>query len=130
VNGLNAETVLNKIPGSWQLKMEDVDLIGFLASLFDHELTVEENTRIAERVANMEHFNTEVERNEMESAYVVVREDTECLVCHTKLDYKKIRVFPHGMSFHMRCSKNPSECPITKQRFDSDAILGESSDAF
>lgn len=114
VNGLNAETVLDKIPTGWELQMEDVDLASFLASLFDHELTVEENTRIAERVANMEHFNTEVERNELEAAYVVVREETECQVCRTRLDYMKIRVFPHGMAFHMRCSKNPSECPITK----------------
>lgn len=125
INSLNAEAVLNKIPVNWELKMEDVDLVGFLASLFDSELTIEENTRIAERVANMELFNTEVERNELESAYVVVRDDTECLVCHHKLDHKKIRVFPHGMAFHMRCSKNPSECPITKQRFDSDAILDQ-----
>jgi hypothetical protein len=27
------------------------------------------------------------------------------------------------MAFHMRCAKNPSECPITKQRFDIDSIL-------
>ena len=27
------------------------------------------------------------------------------------------------MAFHYRCAKNPSECPITKQRFDIDAIL-------
>ena len=108
--------------------MEDVDLIGFLASLFDQELTFEENTRIVERVANMEHFNTEVERNEMESAYVVVREDTECLVCHSKLDYKKIRVFPHGMAFHTRCSELPSECHITKQLIDRESAMGELSD--
>ena len=119
---------MHKIPTSWQLKMEDVDLIGFLSSLFDHELTVEENTRIAERVAQMEMFNTEVERNELEASYLVIREDTECLVCHTKLGHKKIRVFPNGMAFHMRCAKNPSECPITKQRFDMDAILNSAKD--
>ena len=128
VNGLNPETVLKKIPTNWEMKANDVDLLDFLASIFDHELTVEENTRIAERVANMEHFNTEVERNDLESAYIVAREDSECLVCHTKLGYKKIRVFPHGLTFHMRCAKNPTECPITKQKFDTDAISGVNND--
>jgi hypothetical protein len=98
-------------------------LIGFLSSIFDHQLTNEEHSKIEYNLAKIEEFNTELEYNELQSAYLIIREDTDCKVCHTKLGHKKIRVYPHGQAFHMRCAKNPSECPITKQRFDMDAIL-------
>lgn len=111
------------IPGDWPLKSSDCDLIGFLSSIFDHQLTVEENSKIEYNLTKMEEFNTELEHNDLQSAYLIIREETDCKVCHTKLGHKKIRIYPHGMAFHMRCAKNPSECPITKQRFDIDAIL-------
>lgn len=70
----------------------------------------------------METLNTEIEFNTLQEAYLVVREDTECLVCKGKLGLKKIRIFPHGMAFHMRCAKNPQVCPITNMKFDVDAV--------
>ena len=106
--------VLQMIPTDWQLKSDDCDLIGFLSSIFDHQLTLEENSKVEYNLAKIEEFNTELEHNELQSAYLVIREDTECKVCHSKLGQKKIRIYPHGMAFHMRCAKNPSECPITK----------------
>ncbi len=122
-NQLKPLEVLQMIPGDWPLKSSDCDLIGFLSSIFDHQLTVEENSKIEYNLTKMEEFNTELEHNELQSAYLIIREETDCKVCHTKLGHKKIRIYPHGMAFHMRCAKNPSECPITKQRFDIDAIL-------
>jgi len=122
-NQLEPRVVLEKIPASWMFKEQDVDLIGFLSSLFDFQLTIEENTKIAERIIQMETLNTEIEFNNLQAAYLVVREDTECQVCKGKLGFKKIRIFPHGMAFHMRCAKNPQECPITRQRFDMDAVV-------
>jgi len=89
---------------------------------------MEEHSRIEYNLAKIEEFNTELEHNELQSAYLVIREDTDCKVCHQKLGHKKIRIYPHGMAFHMRCAMNPSECPITKQRFDMDAILGAAND--
>ena len=49
-NQLDPRVVLEKIPASWRFKESDVDLIGFLSSLFDYQLTIEENTKIAERI--------------------------------------------------------------------------------
>jgi hypothetical protein len=46
------------------------------------------------------------------------------MVCKQKLGHKKIRIFPHGMAFHMRCAKDPQECPITKQHFGTDPSVG------
>lgn len=113
------------IPSEWPLKSAEFDLFNFLASLFDNQLTIEENSKIELSLAKMEEFNTELEHNERQSAYLIIREDTECRVCHQKLGHKKIRIYPHGMAFHMRCATNPSECPITKQRFDIDVILNQ-----
>ena len=122
-NQLKPLEVLQMIPADWPLKSEDCDLIGFLSSIFDHQLTIEEHSKIEYNLAKIEEFNMELQHNELQSAYLVIREDTDCKVCHQKLGHKKIRIYPHGMAFHMRCAKNPSECPITKQRFDIDSIL-------
>ena len=53
------------IPGDWPLKSSDCDLIGFLSSIFDHQLTVEENSKIEYNLTKMEEFNTELEHNEL-----------------------------------------------------------------
>ena len=91
-----------------------------MTSLFDQQMTKEENVKIAANLAEFESFNAEKEKKELESAYLVITSDLECLVCRQALGHKKIRIFPHGMAFHMRCAKNPNECPITRQRFDID----------
>jgi len=113
--------VLNSIPDDWVLQEDDYDLVEFLSSLFDSQMTKEENAMIAANLSGLESFNAEIEKRELESAYLVIRDETECPWCNKTLGFKKIRVFPHGMAFHMRCAK-PNECPITKQRFDIDLI--------
>lgn len=118
---LDPQVVLNKIPGDWALQCEDYDLIDFLSSLFDSQMTKEENAMIAANLSSLESFNAEIEKRELESAYYVIRDETECPWCNKTLGFKKIRIFPHGMAFHMRCAK-PNQCPITKQRFDIDPI--------
>ena len=118
---LDPTVVLEQIPPDWQLQGDDYDLIKFLSSLFDAQMTKEENAMIAANLASSESFNAELERREIESAYLVIRDETECLWCNKPLGFKKIRIFPHGMAFHMRCAK-PNECPITKQRFDIDPL--------
>ena len=118
---LDPFAVIEAIPDSWNLSSVSdnlqYNLIEFLSSLFDAQMTAEENAMIAANMAGLESFNTEIEKREMESAYLVIRDETECPWCNKTLNFKKIRIFPHGMAFHMRCAK-PNECPITKQRFD------------
>ena len=44
-------------------------------------MTKEENSKIAENLAQLEVFNAEIESKELQSAYLVIREDNECQVC-------------------------------------------------
>ena len=113
--------VLKQIPDDWSLQEKDYNLIEFLSALFDNQMTKEENAMIGANLASLESFSTELEKREMESAYLVTKDETECPWCNKTLGFKKIRIFPHGMAFHMRCAK-PNECPITKQRFDFDPV--------
>ena len=112
-NLLDPLKVIDSIPNDWVLQGDEYDLVEFISSLFDSQMTVEENAMIAANLSGLEAFNTEIEKRELESAYLVIREETECPWCNKTLGFKKIRVFPHGMAFHMRCAK-PNECPITK----------------
>mmetsp|Transcript_46543 Transcript_46543/g.61674 ORF Transcript_46543/g.61674 Transcript_46543/m.61674 type:complete len:87 (-) Transcript_46543:38-298(-) len=84
-----------------------------LSSFFDHLQTRHENIILTSNFAEHEKESAELERRELESAYLVVRDETECPWCNKWLGFEKVRVFPHGMAFHMRCAK-PTECPITK----------------
>lgn len=119
---LDPLNVLDRIPNEWPLQDDNgFDLIEFLSSLFDAQMTKEENAMIAANLSQLESFNADIEKRELESAYLVIRDETECLWCNKTLGFKKIRIFPHGMAFHMRCAK-PNECPITKQRFDIDPV--------
>ena len=118
---LDPQVVIESIPNDWALQSEEYDLIDFLSSLFDSQMTKEENAMIAANLSGLESFNAEIEKRELESAYLVIRDETECPWCNKTLGFKKIRIFPHGMAFHMRCAK-PNECPITKQRFDIDPV--------
>jgi len=110
---LDPQVVLEKIPNDWELQSEEYNLIDFLSSLFDSQMTREENAMIAANLSGLESFNAEIEKRELESAYLVIRDETECPWCNKTLGFRKIRIFPHGMAFHMRCAK-PNECPITK----------------
>lgn len=114
---LDPTKILDKVPDDWLLKTDEYDLVSFLSSIFTAQMTREENSKIAKNLVNMEYLSAEKEKNDLQSAYLVIREDDNCLVCKQKLGHKKIRIFPHGLAFHMRCAKDPQECPITKQRF-------------
>lgn len=47
--------VLNLIPEDWDIIKEDeYDLVSYLSSVFDHLLTIEENSKIAENLGKME----------------------------------------------------------------------------
>ena len=118
---LDVTVVLEKIPNDWALLSDDFNLIDFLESLFDGQTTREEDLLIADSLSELEMSNAEIEKRELESAYMVVRDETECPQCNKTLGFRKIRIFPNGMAFHMRCSK-PNECPITKQVFDIDTV--------
>lgn len=119
---LDPEAVIDMIPDDWLLQTKDYDMVNFLKSVFDHQSTVEENQKIAERLATVERLNTAAELNSLKQAYLVITDDMMCKVCKNKLGHKKIRIFPHGQAFHKGCATNFKECPITKQRFDNDPI--------
>ncbi len=110
---LDPMKVLESIPDDWDLQSTDFDLVQFLCSLLDSLMTQNENTMVAANLSGLEKYNSDIEKRELESAYLVIRDETECAWCNKTLGFEKIRVFPHGMAFHMRCSK-PNECPITK----------------
>ena len=63
------------------LSTDEYDLVSFLAALFDQQMTKDENGKIAANLADIEAFNAEKEKKELESAYLVIREDHDCLVC-------------------------------------------------
>ena len=92
--------VLKLIPDDWELKNDDYDLITFLSSVFDHMLTIEENSTIAKSLSKMEQLNAEHELNDLRTAYLVINDDTICKVCKRKLKPKNIRIFPNGGVYH------------------------------
>lgn len=51
---LNPKTVINKIPEDWNIITDEYNLISLLASLFDHQLTIEENSKISKNLSLME----------------------------------------------------------------------------
>ena len=53
-NQLDPLVVMKLIPEDWELKNEEYDLITFLSSVFDHMLTIEENSTIAKSLSKME----------------------------------------------------------------------------
>lgn len=113
-NDLDPLTVLRLIPEDWELKTPQYNLVSFLSSIFDNTMTLEENSKIGMNLSKMEQLNSEKEKNELQTAYMVITEDMLCKVCKSKLKHKNIRIFPHGQAFHMRCAKDPCECPVTR----------------
>jgi hypothetical protein len=53
--------------------------------MFDHKLTVEENTRISSNLSNMETLNIEKESIELKESYLVISDDSYCKKCDHKL---------------------------------------------
>jgi hypothetical protein len=82
--------------------------------MFDHKLTIEENTKISSSMSKMETINSEKEANELKSSYLVIGDESLCKVCGRKLSYKFIRIYPNGGVFHTLCAKENSECPISR----------------
>lgn len=113
-NLLDPLIVLTLIPENWELKTNEYNAIAFLSSIFDHQLTIEENSHISKNLSKMEQLNAEYELNELKTAYLVIGDESICKVCKRKLKPKNIRIFPNGGVFHQRCAKDPNECPITR----------------
>jgi len=109
--------LLQAIPNDWVL--HESGLFDILDRVLDYLTAMEEHALIANRLSKLEVLNTELERQEQHKSYLVTRDDTECPACNKTLGFQKIRIFPHGLAFHMRCAK-PNECPITNYRFDLD----------
>ena len=115
-----ADRVLKAIPENWEFETKDNNLIGFFAKMFDRLLTLEENTKISANLSNMEMLNKQKETNEARQAYVVTKDESICKICDRRLGLQMICVYPNGGVFHANCTKNPNECPITRQRFDQE----------
>ena len=111
---LDPHIVLTLIPGDWDIQTPDYNLVTYLASMFDHLLTVEENSKISSQLSNMETLNKEKELNELKQSYLVIGDESICKVCHRKLLAKFMRVYPNGGVYHTLCAKEASECPITR----------------
>jgi hypothetical protein len=117
-NKLDPRIVLELIPEDWDIQSEDYNLVSYLSSMFDHLLTMDENTKISSHLSNMETLNKEKEVNEVKSSYLVIGDESMCKMCNRKLTYKFIKIYPNGGVYHSLCAKNDHECPVTKQRFD------------
>ena len=87
---LDPFSVIQAIPDNWALHDDQYNLIEFLSSLFDSQMTIEENAMIAANLSGLESFNAEIEKREIESAYLVIRDETECPWCNKTLGFKKI----------------------------------------
>ena len=110
---LDVVEALDNIPDDWALEGDGYSLIMSISTMFDHLQTQQANKKLSAQFSECEKENIELDRRELESAYLFVREETECPWCNTKLGFEQIRIFPHGMAYHMRCAQ-PKECPITK----------------
>ena len=75
---LDPEVILEKIPDDWEMQTDDYDLYSLLSTMFQQIMTREENSKIAENLAQLEVFNAEIESKELQSAYLVIREDMDC----------------------------------------------------
>ena len=62
---LDPHIVLKLIPEDWDIKTSEYNLVQYLQSMFDHLLTVEDNTKISANLSNMEMLNKEKEANEL-----------------------------------------------------------------
>lgn len=121
---LDPVTVLSLIPDDWELITAERNLVSLLSSMFEQTLTIEENIEISKNLSKMERQHTQYELNELKSAYIVIGEDSLCKVCKRKLKPNNIRVYPNGGVYHQRCAKDACECPVTRQKFDSDITSG------
>ncbi len=114
----DALTVLQLIPEEWELKSEECNLATFLMNVFDHVLTIEENSKIGKSISKMEHINTQFNLNELKTSYLLINADKLSNVCKRKLTHKGVCIYPNGEAYHQRCTKDPTEDPITRQCFD------------
>lgn len=78
---MDSTKILDKVPDDWLLRTPEYDLVNFLSSIFTAQMTREENSKIAKNLVNMEYLNAEKEKNDLQSAYLVIRDDDKCLVC-------------------------------------------------
>jgi hypothetical protein len=82
---LDPKVVLEKLPSDWELVTSDFNLAAYLSTVFDHLLTVQENSKVSKNLSKIELLNKENELNTMKCAYVSVNSDRECQVCKSKL---------------------------------------------
>ena len=54
---------MESIPEDWDISSSDYNLLSYFTNMFDHMLTVEENTKISSYLSNMECLNKEKEAN-------------------------------------------------------------------
>ena len=64
-NILDPYKILELIPDDWEIISENYNLLQYLKNMFDHLLTVEENTRISAHMSNIEMLNKEKDANEL-----------------------------------------------------------------
>jgi len=62
---LDPVKVLNMIPDNWELKNNDYNILSFMCTIFDHMLTIEENSHISKNISKMEQLNAEHDLNDL-----------------------------------------------------------------
>lgn len=107
---LDAERVLKSFPDDWNLSStRTYDLMKYLSIVFDHKLTLQENSNIGEGLSSMEHINMENKLATKKKAFVKITSDYICTICKSRLDIDKLFVYPNGQVVHKHCGKNDSE---------------------
>lgn len=107
---LDAERVLKAFPDDWRLSSSRTyDLMKYLTIVFDHKLTLQENSNIGEGLSSMEHINMEHKLANKKKAFVKITSDYICTICKSRLDIDKLFVYPNGQVVHKHCGKNDSE---------------------
>ena len=86
--GLDTVECLKSLPDDWQvLEPNTFDLLTFLKTVFDHKLTVQENSQIGENLSSFEHAVTESKLADKKKAWVKLSAHSTCGVCKTRLSH-------------------------------------------
>jgi vacuolar protein sorting-associated protein 3 len=113
-NQLDPQTLLENIPNDWEVNSKAHNVTQYLMKMFDHQLTLTENTKISASLSEQEQVNAQIEADKLKQSYLVIGDDSMCKVCNRKLTYKFVRIYPNGGVYHTLCAKEPHECPITR----------------
>ena len=120
--GLDQVKILKMLPNDFPIaELGQYNILSFLKTVFDYKLTVQENCKIGESLASVEHWNTEIGLNNRKKGFVRLTANSMCGVCKSRIDLKRLYIYPSGEVVHKHCAieSEPGRCPVTNKTFIS-----------